>query len=244
MIPARKGRLFSWWFARHAEKRMRRQFSSIWLRGLDELRCDLAAGPVLVVCNHSSWWDPMLAILLAHRVLRADGYALMEASNLRRLPFLGRVGGFGVDREDENDGKVVVRYGAELLDRPGRLVWVFPQGRERPASEPLCEFHRGAAAMAATAPARVRVVPTAIRYEYGNVERARLLAVLGPSFVAGSDVEAERVRQRDAVTEQLEVIHRALGAGDWPDWFAPLFLERPPWLSLWAERSLARMARY
>lgn len=242
MIPANKSRLFSWWFSRHAEKRMRRMFSAGWVRGLDGLRCDLERGPVVVVTNHSSWWDPMFAIVLVNRILGTDGYALMEAKNLRRLPFLGRLGGFGVERDVANDGKAVVRYAADLLDRPGRLLWVFPQGDERPLTEPLEEFHHGAAAISALSGARV--VTAALRYEFGNLEHPRLFAFFGSSFVAPEDVERGREAQRDGVVEQLERVDRCIRDGDWRECCTPLFDRAPSLLGAAAERVLAWMTRY
>ena len=32
------------------------------------------------------------------------------------------------------DGASAMRYAARLLDRPRRLVWIFPQGAERPVT--------------------------------------------------------------------------------------------------------------
>ena len=134
MIPARKHRLFRWWFSGHARSRLRAAFSAVRAEGMDHLRAALAAGPALIVSNHTSWWDPMVVLYLTERVLRCDGHAMMDAANLRRLPFFAMVGAFGVDLADPADGASAMRYAARLLSAPGRMVWVFPQGRERPAA--------------------------------------------------------------------------------------------------------------
>ena len=84
---------------------------------------------MLVVSNHTAWWDPLVAILLSHRILNTDGFALMDAKNLRRLPCFGRVGAFGVDLDDQRDGARAIRYAAKLLIAKElsrrRLVWIF-----------------------------------------------------------------------------------------------------------------------
>ena len=85
MIPARRSATFARWFARDAEKRLARSFESVRARGLDALKRAVDAGPTLVVTNHTSWWDPLVAIYVTTRLLGADAYAMMDATNLARL---------------------------------------------------------------------------------------------------------------------------------------------------------------
>ncbi len=167
MIPARTNRPFLWWFSRDAERRIRRHFSSVRVAGLERLRGALADGPVLVVSNHTSWWDALVVLLLGVRAVGARTYAMMDASNLRRLPFFALVGAFGVDRASASDGARSVRYAAKLLRERGQLVWIFAQGRETPATLRPLGFHGGSAAIARLAP-RARVLPIALRYEHGE----------------------------------------------------------------------------
>ena len=136
MIPARKHRLFRWWFGGHARARLRAGFSAVRAEGMDHLRAALAAGPVLIV------------LYLTEHALRCDGHAMMDAQNLQRLPFFAMVGAFGVDLANPSDGASAMRYAARLLNAPGRMVWVFPQGRERPVTERPLAFRAGSAEVA------------------------------------------------------------------------------------------------
>lgn len=230
---------------RHAEARFRRTFHSVRVHGLETLAHVLEAGPCIVVSNHTSWWDPMLAIVVANRMLEGcDGYALMDARNLRRLPFLGRLGGFGFESGDAGDGALALRYAARLLRRPRVLVWIFPQGRERPVDERPLAFQRGAAALARLA--RVPVVPAALRYQFGEAERPTCYASFGPSLTLGRamDGEQSRLAQEHAVETELARIAREVGAGPSSGTFASAIDGRRDWLSAWAERALARLSRY
>ena len=74
MIPAKKSAFFAAWFSRYAERRIGKAFERVRIRGLDRLRASLAAGPVLVVSSHTAWWDPLVAIVLCERILRADAF--------------------------------------------------------------------------------------------------------------------------------------------------------------------------
>lgn len=125
MIPARKSPAFSRWFSGDAQRRIFRAFGAVRVGGLDDLARVAAERPVLVISNHTSWWDPLVVLYLTARVLKVDAYAMMDAKNLRALPFFGKVGAFGVNLDTPVDGARAIRYAAKLLDRAGRLVWIF-----------------------------------------------------------------------------------------------------------------------
>jgi 1-acyl-sn-glycerol-3-phosphate acyltransferase len=128
MIPADKSPAFHAWFSRHVRGRAQRSFGELRVEGLQPARALLAAVPAVVVGNHTSWWDPLVALLLAG-VLGADGFALMDARNLERQPFFAKLGGFGVDLQQPPTARP--RYAAKLLDRPGRASGSSP-GARRP----------------------------------------------------------------------------------------------------------------
>ncbi|EYF03787.1 lysophospholipid acyltransferase family protein [Chondromyces apiculatus] len=211
MIPARKGRWFNAWFAGHARGRIHGAFSEVWVRGVEETRALVAEAPLLLVANHTSWWDPLLILHLSQHTLEVDGHAMMDAKNLRRLPFFAKVGAFGVDLESAADGAAAIKYAAKLLDRPGRAVWVFPQGRERPAGQRPLGFKAGSAEIARVA-RRARVVPVGIRYEMGGEERPRLYVSFGAPLTAMREPREARQVQEEAVQAELDRIHEALCA--------------------------------
>lgn len=210
MIPAAKSRFFTAWLAYDAGQRIRRGFTAMHVHGLDRLRGALGEGPVLVVSNHTSWWDPLVLQYVCSRVLRADAHAMMDAKNLARLPFFRKVGAFGVDLDDPRDGIRAVRYAAKLLDRPGRLVWVFPQGREVPLSRPLA-FRPGAAMIARLAKTAC-VMPAALRYEMAAEPLPHLWLSIGEPLAAAHDVEEHVALERAGVSAELARIDAALDA--------------------------------
>ncbi|AUX20201.1 uncharacterized protein SOCEGT47_006660 [Sorangium cellulosum] len=210
MIPARKHRWFNAWFAAHARSRIQGTFGAVLARGVDAARALAAEAPLLLVTNHVSWWDPLVILHASQHLLGVDGHAMMAADNLRRLPFFALVGAFGVDLDEPSDGSAAIRYAARLLDRPGRAVWIFPQGRERPSDERPLGFRAGAAQIARVA-RRAAVLPVALRYELAGEERPRLYLSIGEPVPAARDVEAARAAQERAVTAELDRIHRAIG---------------------------------
>ncbi len=218
MIPAAKSDLFGRFFSLHAERRLRAAFSSVGVRGLDRLAAATGAGPVLVVSNHTAWWDPLVAIALSYRVLHVDAYALMDAKNLRRFPFFAKVGAFGVDLDDPADGARALRYAKKLLDHEQkRLLWIFPQGAERPVTERPLGFKAGSAHIARASRA-VTVIPIGLRYEMRSAPQPELFVSVGEPVLTKT-----LAAQEEGVTQALDVIERSLVAGTTGADFAPLF---------------------
>lgn len=242
MIEARKVGWFRAWFARHAEGRIRAHFSVAHVSGLERLTAPDA--PTLVVSNHQSWWDPLVAIWLVDRLARLDGYAMMDARNLARLPFFRRVGAFGVALDSPEGRSAALRYAGGLLDRPARLVWIFPQGRELPGPGPLA-FRPGAAVLSQRLPG-ARVLPVALAYAHLGREAPELFVHIGPPLPNQPDVEAARLAQESAVQAGIEAIGAAWRAG--PDAYAahgltPLFRRDEGWLQRAMTRALCWFTR-
>ncbi len=243
MIPARKIPFFVRWFSAQVEKRITQTFSRVHMRELEQLSNALNSGPALVVSNHTAWWDPMFSILIGHRLLRADSFAMMDAENLERLPFLGRVGGFGVYLKDPVDRRRVLRYTAKLLNDAGRLVWIFPEGRERPRSIGVDEFLPGAAMIARLSP-KTAVVPVGIRYEFLGREHPEAFVSIGEPLRRVNDIDSACRAQRQAVQRELEKIDEVIREPTANNGFE-VILERPPSRgATFAERLLAILTRY
>ena len=218
MIPAQSSPCFEAWFLRHATGRLRSTFGALRLRGGEQVRRAAAAGPLLLLGNHTSWWDSLVALFLfrGHFDLRVS--TMMNGKNLTKVPFFSRIGAFGVDLDDAADGARGLRYAARALRGPGDTVLMFPQGQERPVTVRPLNFRPGAAALGRLVP-RATMLPFGLRYEM---------------------VDRLRGEQEAAVTKALDEIDAALCHGDDHDTFVPLFVTRSAGAEL-ATRTLARL---
>lgn len=239
MIRARRVNWFNAWFSGHARSRIRDTFGAVRVRGLEAARKHASAGSVLLVSNHTSWWDPLVALHVSTHLLGLAGHAMMDAKNLRRLPFFALVGGFGVELGNHEDGVAAIRYAAELLETPQNLVWVFPQGAERPIHERPLGFKRGAGEIARMAP-KARVLPLGLQYEFGGVEKPTLWLSFGDVVPTGQDAGKNRTAQEEAVTTELERIEGAIG-GSGAGEFATYWRMKDSAVGMAMERALAMM---
>jgi 1-acyl-sn-glycerol-3-phosphate acyltransferase len=241
VIPSVKSRWFCRWFSGHAGKRIEGTFGRVLVAGLAEAREAVSGGPVLFVVNHTTWWDALVILWLAHVVLGSDGYAMMDASNLRRLPFFRRVGAFGVDLADPSDGARGIRYAARLLDRPGRTLWIFPEGRERSPFASL-ELLPGSAQIARVARSAT-VVPVALRYVFTEAERPELYIAFGGALEKLRAVPEILAAQRSGIERELARIDAALAKRDEASalGFEVVHARGPGFFARLAERMLVRL---
>lgn len=237
MIEALRWQPFVRWFSGHIDSRVRNTFAAVHVHGLHSLQQAVHEAPVLVLANHSSWWDPLVALWLGEMQLEgAQTYGMMNADNLRRLRFFRWMGCFGVDRSSRRDGARASRYAIDLLRRRGNLVWVFPQGEEQPPHVPL-QFELGAAGIAKRAPA-ARVVPVALSFVFEGDERPHVYVSVGEPLSA--QAAANRDAQARAVDHERLRIQRELETKS--EGFEVVLARRPSAFGKWATAWLDRFA--
>jgi len=158
---------------RYARRRVAHGLDGVWVTGLPQARAALASRPLLFAANHVAWWDPLLLLIL-DEALGGLGWAVMDSENLRKLPFLGWLGALPLDRSSTESSRQCLQACAALLDRPGRALWIFPQGRQRPAHLRPLDLKRGVQVLHAHNP--VEVVTVSIDYVF--LERAHPAAIV------------------------------------------------------------------
>lgn len=100
-----------------------RCFYRFRLYGLEHLPAD---GPALLVCNHISWLDGILVLLLIRRPVRMVAWAgNFQAPWLRA--WAKRWGVIFIDPRRRKEMVAALKVAQEALEN-GELVWVFPEG--------------------------------------------------------------------------------------------------------------------
>lgn len=220
MIPARKfplGKKFVWWLI---DSSLRKHFDRVFLRLRGERSDELRALPIIVCANHSSWWDGYLATLV-ERSLGVDTYLMMEEAQLRRYFFFAWAGCFSVDRHNARSALQSLQYAARLLkQKPGRMVWLFPQGEIFPNDLRPLVFYNGASYLARmTAP--VLLYPVATRIEYQAEQRPDLFISVGEPLRVDAEVtraagflKSSTKQLEELVTAELDLLRADINARD------------------------------
>lgn len=180
-----------------------------------------AAGPLIVYANHSSWWDPMVSILLAQRMLPArKHYAPMDAAALARYPILRRLGIFPVEMSSARGAAHFLRTSQAIL-AAGGVLWITPQGRFADVRSPL-DFKPGLGALAARIP-ELTLLPLAIEYTFWDERLPEALLRCGEPLrvLPGSTTEQATEILRAALAATMLELKAAAAARD-PALFTPL----------------------
>ena len=155
-----------------------------------DARTALADRPIIFAANHVAWWDPLLLLVL-DEALGGVGWAVVDAPSIRTLPFLGWLGALPLDRSNPDRARACLQACAAVLDRPGRALWMFPQGRQRPAHLRPLDLKGGLGILHDHNPVDL----VAVSLDYVFLERDRPAALVRfsapiPSAVAGGPVPA------------------------------------------------------
>jgi len=124
MIPARRIKFLSDWFALYMRYRMRKAFNRLVVPPFTPKK----GHSVLLLCNHFSWWDAFCCNYLAYWHLHRKSYAMMQEDHLQKRMLLNFFGGFSISRSSR-EMITSLQYAANLLNNPENMVVVFPQGR-------------------------------------------------------------------------------------------------------------------
>lgn len=206
---------FAGWYVRW---RAGASLDGVWVSGLDDARAAVARGPVIFTANHVSWWDGLL-MLLVDAALDVDGRVIVLGDSVQRMPFLRWIG--AIPLAPEVGGAAALAIAARHLDGPRRVVWIFPQGRQRPTGVRPLGFARGMELLVRRSGATV--VPVALDYPFRSVHVPAAVISFGAPLPqeAKSAPDAER-----AVTHGLDGILRWADGGRDHAGFAPLLPSR------------------
>ena len=193
-------RLFAWYTRRLA----RAHFAGIWLgNAAPPAATRLVTAPVLFVANHTNWWDGFLGVLV-NRHLGLHFHVLMEAGELARYPVFRRIGALPMRRHSAH-GAYADLEAARAFLRPGSGLWLFPQGRRRPALAPVTGTERGAAHLALGHAGSLLIQPVAMRYTYLGEQLPEAFLWLGEPFAAPALAAGTTLREaRQALALEIE----------------------------------------
>ncbi len=184
-------------FFRHIVRRyFRRHFRAVMAQGVETLQEH--KGPLIVFGNHSSWWDPMLIVLLGDLLLpHRKHYAPIDARALERYPILRKLGIFPVEMASPRGAAQFLRTATAIL-RDGGVLWLTPQGRFADPREFPLAFKPGLAALAQRMP-EVPLLPLAVEYTFWDERLPETLLHFGDKLHTAPDASlAETTQQLEA----------------------------------------------
>lgn len=171
ILPGRWNARFFSFFAWYSRRLVARNFHGLRLsRDSCAEGLDADGRPVIVALSHSSWWDPIAAVLIKDALMPSRASCSpMDRVQLERFGFFRKIGIFGIDPDDPGAAGPMADYVMERMrEHPRPTLIITPQGRFADVRAPV-EVRPGTALLAARmaregrAP---RVVGMAVEYPF------------------------------------------------------------------------------
>ncbi len=208
---ARRSGAFFGFFGLIFQRALRRDFNAVRLAAASPPPSP--ATPRLVIyTNHPSWWDAAVYTYVCRRLFDSRPiFSPIEASMLRRYPFMARIGAFGVERRSARGAIGFLAICREILAGERNILIVACQGRFADVRDRL-ELERGIAHLADMATG-VTFLPLAIEYAFWEERRPELLLRFGAP-IRGDDLAALPLDERLAILEPALAAAMTALAGD------------------------------
>lgn len=179
MTPNFSPRFFSF-FSRYARWYVGRSFHAVRLSlsGMPPMQTD--DRPMVIFLNHASWWDPMIAVVLADRFWKTRRhYAPIDAGALDKYRFFRKLGFYPVEKNSARGARQFLATSLRILEQPGAILWVTPEARfVDPRSRPT-QLLPGLWHLARRAP-HAAFVPLAMEYPFWQERFPEVLCGFGP----------------------------------------------------------------
>jgi 1-acyl-sn-glycerol-3-phosphate acyltransferase len=124
MIYPKNNRLMKWMFDTYVKWLVGKTFRQFLY---NEVELD-SNRSVLLVANHFSFWDGLILYVLNDKLLHKKFHVMILEDTARREGMLRYAGAFSVSK-NSRDVLESLNYAAELLNQPGNLLLMFPQGK-------------------------------------------------------------------------------------------------------------------
>lgn len=102
----------------------------------------LTTKSMLIIGNHSTWWDGFICWKLNNEVLHKNFFSIMLESQLKRFWFFQKIGCFSIDPGSRSIFESL-NYASDLLNNPENMVVFFPQGALNSIYDESFVFHKG-----------------------------------------------------------------------------------------------------
>ncbi len=185
MIKANPTRWSKFIFHIYVMRLMKRHFHAFHLFG--NLPQPDPKLPLLLIPNHSTWWDGFFVYFLNEEILKRETYLMMLDSQLAKYKFFARIGAFGITPGEKKNVQESLNYTVDLLQKKNVMIIIFPQGILLPWGKRPLNFKKGIEAIIEWYKKPITILPLAIRAEYSGEQRAEVFFKFGENFVVDAD---------------------------------------------------------
>ncbi len=125
---------------------------------------------ILLLANHSSWWDGFLLFQLNKLYFKKNFHVMILQDTAEKVKFLKYLGAFSVQKNSRSLMESL-EYAGELLDDPANLVLIFPQGELHSSYVSEINFEKGVGRMISFSKKKFQLMFAAVLTDYFDQRR-------------------------------------------------------------------------
>lgn len=194
---------------------LKRHFHAMHLLGqAPETNPDL---PLLLLPNHSTWWDGFFVYLLNKKLFRRKPYLMMLDEQLFRYRFFARLGAYSIDPQSSGSIKEAIKYSIEILKQkimPKPLLCIFPQGELLPWEKRPLGYKSGVEIIMSGYGGKANFLPLAIKAEFLNEQLPAAFFCFGENIIANSNTFAGMQHLQEIEESLLDGLNKRVTEGE------------------------------
>jgi 1-acyl-sn-glycerol-3-phosphate acyltransferase len=159
--------------------------------------------PLLLLPNHSTWWDGFFVFLLNKKFYNRRLYLMMLEEQLHQFSFFSKVGAYSIEPSSLSGVKESLRYTMNILKQETGsdvLICIFPQGILSPWHKRPLEFKRGVETILAGYGEKVNIIPLGVKAIFLNEQHPQIFFKFGQCDVID---RLENIKFYEKQTEQV-----------------------------------------
>ncbi len=197
-------------FYLYCRRYIRRGFHGVRVANPELLR--KAPAPSIIYCNHPSWWDPLICLVLAQRLFSGQThYAPIDSEQLERYKFFARLGFFGLEKGTYRGAVRFLKTSREILKKPGAVLWLTPEGQFRDPRQRPARISPGLGHLAVNMKKGV-IIPLALEYPFWDERHPEALIGVGERLEGGKFSGIEPADATGILARKLEETQDRLAA--------------------------------
>ncbi len=198
-------------FRIYIHRLIRKYFNAIYRQG--EIPVIEENKPLLLLPNHSTWWDGFLIYWINETFFRRPLYLMMLEEQLRKYPFFSRIGAYSINPGRIKDVKESLDYTIDILEReeiPSPLVCIYPQGELKTACVRPLGIKTGYNWIIQNSRQDIQVLPLAIRMEFTDQQRPEIFFRFDEIFQSNEELNPSPVALDHILSSLLDQIEESL----------------------------------
>lgn len=178
LVPQVSARLV-YWFHWYLLRFFPKHFHAFAVSNTQQLQAIPADVPLIVYVNHASWWDPLVALMMARQYFpKRKLFAPIDAAALKKYPFMGRLGFFAVEQDSLHGAGQFLKTARTILNEPNSSIWLTPEGQFADVRQRDLSLQPGLAHLATKLPRGV-LLPMAFEYPFWEEKLPEVLVRVG-----------------------------------------------------------------